>query len=97
MPFLTVFKGSFTNFLKGNIKTNLTNYRRDDKWVQDIGSRTTRDLETRLELKSSLTLDDPDKDDLKDLENAIRVHKLLKQLTPVQARDPRIWARLLPR
>src|SRR5262245_11610719 len=94
MPFLAVFKGSFTNFLKGNIRTNLANYRRDDKWIQEIGSRATRDLETRLELKASLSLDSPDKENLKDLENAIRVHKLLKHLTPVQARDPRIWTRL---
>jgi hypothetical protein len=44
-------------------------------------------------MKSALALDEPDEDNLKDLENAIRVHKALQQLTPLQARDPRVWTR----
>lgn len=37
---------------------------------------------------------DPVGDDLKDFENAIRIHKALPGLTPLQARDPRLWTRL---
>jgi Family of unknown function (DUF6339) len=83
----------FSFALKANIKANLSNYRRKDKWVQEIGPRSNRDLETRIELASPLTLELPDGDDSHDLENAIRVHKLLRQLTRLQARDPRLWTR----
>jgi hypothetical protein len=36
----------------------------------------------------------PDADDHLDLENSIRLHKAFQTLTPIQARDPRLWARL---
>jgi len=94
MPFLTVFRGSFVTSLRGNISANLDKYRRNDKWIGEIGHKSIRDLETRIELKGPLELDEPDNDNLKDLENAIRVHKLLQNLTPLQARDPRLWTRL---
>jgi len=58
-----------------------------------LGSRGSRDLETKFELKASLDLDEPEDRNLKDLENAIRVHKALRHLTPLQARDPRLWTR----
>ncbi len=45
-------------------------------------------------MKTAISLDEPDGENLKDLENAIRVHKALQQLTPLQARDPRVWTRL---
>lgn len=96
MPFLTIFRQSFTDALKSAVPNNLSNYYRDDKWVNQIGTRSSREIETRIEMKSALDLDEPDednRDDLKDLENAIRVHKALQQLTPLQARDPRVWTR----
>jgi hypothetical protein len=94
MPFLTVFRNVFVNGLRNNVPGNLPKYHRNDKWVLELGSKSTRDLETRIELKTSLTLDEPDEDNLKDLENSVRVHKLLRQLTPLQARDPRLWTRM---
>jgi len=94
MPFLTVFRNSFVGGLLGNIKTNLDKYHRSDKWALQLGSPSTRDLQTRIEIKSPLNLAEPDENSLKDLENAIRFHKLLGQLTPLQARDPRLWTRL---
>jgi hypothetical protein len=96
MPFLTYFRQSFTDSLKNSVPANLANYYRDDKWVNQIGTRSSREIETRIEMKSALELVEPEEDnkeDLKDLENAIRVHKALQQLTPLQARDPRIWTR----
>jgi hypothetical protein len=80
--------------LLSNVGSNLDKYLRKDKWVLEVGSQSIRDLPTRIEIKSPLTLDEPDDDNLKDLENAIRVHKALNQLTPLQARDPRLWTRL---
>ncbi len=94
MSFLTIFRDSFTNGLRANIAANLSKYRRDDRWVLEIGTRGSRDIETRIEMKSALNLDEPDDGNLKDLENAIRVHRALKDLTPIQARDPRLWTRI---
>jgi hypothetical protein len=94
MPFLTYFRQSFADALKNGVPTNLPNYHREDRWVSSMGTRTSREIETRIEMKSALSLDQPDDDNLKDLENAIRVHKALQMLTPLQARDPRVWARL---
>jgi len=94
MPFLTIFRQSFADALKNSVPTNLSNYSREDRWVNQLGTRTSREIETRVEMKSALNLDEPDDDNLKDLENAIRVHKSLQQLTPLQARDPRVWTRL---
>ena len=36
----------------------------------------------------------PADDCLYDVENAVRLHKALPSLTPVQVQDPRLWARL---
>lgn len=94
MSYLTIFKSSFVANLRTNIAANLGKYYRDDPWVLEQGSKSTRDLETRVELASSLSLVPPDGDDLRDLENSVRVHKALKELTPLQARDPRVWTRL---
>jgi hypothetical protein len=94
MADLCIFRSAFVNSLRSNIAMNLDRYRRNEKWVQEIGQRSSRDLDTKIEIKGAFQLDEPDKDNLKDLENAIRVHKLLQQLTPLQARDPRLWTRL---
>lgn len=94
MPCLTVFRNAFATGLLGNVNANLEKYRRNDRWVTELASSSTRDLQTRIEIKTPINLDDPDEDNLKDLENAIRIHKLLSQLTPLQARDPRLWTRL---
>jgi len=51
-------------------------------------------METSLDTKAPLDLIEPTDGDLKDTENAIRVHKALPHLTPLQARDPRLWTRL---
>jgi hypothetical protein len=48
-----------------------------------------------VETEPALDLLDPDGDDLKDVENSIRLHKALNMLTPLQARDPRLWTRLV--
>jgi len=94
VSYLTIFRSSFVENLKTNIAANHGKYYRDDRWVLEHGTKATREIETRVELKSSLNLIEPDGEDLKDLENAIRVHKALRLLTPLQARDPRVWTEL---
>jgi Family of unknown function (DUF6339) len=95
VPSLTVFRNSFVNALRANIDTNLDKYQRSDSWISEIGQRSSRDLETSIEIKSPIALEEPKKGDFKDIENAIRLHKLLPRLTLLQARDPRLWTRLV--
>jgi integrase len=55
MPFLTIFRQSFADSLKSSVPANLANYHRDDKWANQIGTRTSRELETRVEMRSAVT------------------------------------------
>jgi len=94
MSNLAIFKESFVNSLSGSVRPNLPRYSEGNSWVSEIGIKSQRDLETAVELRGSFELIDPTNGDLKDIENAIRVHKALPKLTPIQARDPRLWTRL---
>jgi hypothetical protein len=88
MPTLTAFKNNFMNGLRANISANLNKYQRNDSWALELGEHASRDLPTRIELKSALILEDPDDENKRDLENAIRVHKLLRHLTPFKPATP---------
>lgn len=94
MSTLTIFKETFVNSLRGSVRANLPKYSDDNSWIFEVGVKSQRDLPTGVELKAPLELLEPINGDLKDLENAIRVHKALPHLTPLQARDPRLWTRL---
>jgi hypothetical protein len=94
MPFVTIFKTAFVEGLRLNIRSNLPKYLRTDKWVLELASRQVRDLDTNIEIKAAFAFEAPDGEDLKDLENAIRLHKALRLLTPLQARNPRLWSRI---
>jgi hypothetical protein len=91
---MTVFKEAFVNSLRGSVAANLERYADASSWVHEVSLSRQRDLRTSLELRSPLELLEPSDGELKDVENAIRVHKALPPLTPVQARDPRLWTRL---
>jgi hypothetical protein len=91
---LTIFKETFVNTLRGSLGPNLPKYGENNSWVSELGVKSQRELETSVELRASLDLLEPTNGDLKDIENAIRVHKALPHLTPLQARDPRLWTRL---
>lgn len=94
MPPLRVLKQSFGNALAGSIRDNLPRYKRDKPWLSEFAAGTSWELETNLAPAEPLVLLDPADNDFKDLENAIRFHKTLPRLTPLQARDPRLWSRL---
>jgi hypothetical protein len=51
-------------------------------------------MQTNVELAEPLSLELPVDGDHKDTENAIHFHRALRYLTPLQARDPRLWTRL---
>ncbi len=91
---LTIFKSNFVLKLRTSVPDNLARYQQSDVWVSKLDSRKLREMETKVELKTKLELQDPEKGDLKDLENAVRVHKALSHLSPVQARDTRVWTYL---
>lgn len=94
MKSLTIFKSTFTNALRSSIPANLDNYLRADVWVSEFSTRSAREMQTNVEIAEPLFLDAPQDGDHKDTENAIRFHRTLRHLTPLQARDPRLWTRL---
>ena len=94
MSSMIIFKSAFVHSLYASIRTNLDRYLRDDTWVAEWSSENRRDFATGVELAESLDLDFPDGNNLKDIENAIRLHTALRPLTRLHARDPRLWTRL---
>ncbi len=91
---LTIFKETFVNSLRGSVRPNLPKYGEDNSWVSELSVKSQRELETSVELRAPIELLEPTNGDLKDIENAIRIHKALPHLTPLQARDPRLWTHL---
>jgi len=94
MSTLTIFKTSLVNALHGSLDANLDRYLRNDVWIADVSTRSTRDMPTSVEVSEPLFLDAPEDGNHRDIENAIRLHRALHHLTPLQARDPRLWTRL---
>ncbi|HXO27762.1 MAG TPA: DUF6339 family protein [Thermoanaerobaculia bacterium] len=94
MPQLRVLRQSFVNRLIGSIRENLVRYKRADPWLPEFARGSQWELETYIEQSEEIALVDPVESDFRDLENAIRLHRLLPGLTPLQARDPRLWMHL---
>jgi hypothetical protein len=94
MSSLIIFKSTFVNALRGSISMNLDKYLCDDIWVSETSTRSAREMQTRVEMAEPLSLEFPVDGDHKDTANAIRFHRALHHLTPLQARDPRLWTRL---
>jgi len=94
MSSLTIFRSTLVTAFRSSIAVNLDKYLRDDVWVAEVSTKNNRDMQTGVELAEPLCLDFPENGNLKDIENTIRFHKALRHLTPLQARDPRLWTRL---
>ena len=94
MQNLTIFKSTFVESLRTDIPANLRKYVTDPVWVTSIGTRPDRDLVTGLSLREAIELAMPTAEDHKDIENAIRLHRALPELSRLDARDPRLWTRL---
>lgn len=94
MSSLYIFKESFVQRLRVSVKSNIRNYLIDDVWVNNIGTPSERELPTMLDKEFLPELIQPSDDKLYDIENSILLHKALSKLTPLQARDPRLWTRL---
>ena len=100
MSNLRIFRSAFVDKLRTAAQKNLPLYQSDSIWVNSVGSAGERELPTSLALRSDLDLIIPEAGASaqvraeKDLDNAVRLHKALPQLTRLQARDPRLWSRL---
>lgn len=94
MSRLMIFRDSFVHGLRSSVASNLLKYQRDTAWTHEIGSRSAREMQTNVDFNGTLALLNPQDGDLMDIENAIRLHSALRHLTPLQARDPRLWTRL---
>lgn len=93
MP-LDLFKSHHVRHLRGNVAQNLERYSDNKPWAgKPTGNGKVR-LASSLEPAIPLELELPDEDGLKDLENTKIVFSAFPKLTPVQARDPRLWTRL---
>jgi hypothetical protein len=94
MSKLLVMRDRFVNKLRLQLKDNFQFYTQDASWVEEYASSAPWRLETALAYKGDLELLLPHDDQFEDLENAVRVHKALPDLTRLQARDPRLWTYL---
>jgi hypothetical protein len=88
------FKSSFLHSLRASLSANLLKYQRDQAWTREIGAAAAREMQTEVVIPDVLALHEPKNGNLMDIENAIRLHGALRHLTPLQARDPRLWTHL---
>ena len=93
MP-LDLFRSNYVLHLKGNVAHNLGRYAERRPWAGKANGVASINLKSGLEPAVALELEMPSERDLKDLENTKIVHRAFPNLTPLQARDPRLWTRL---
>jgi Family of unknown function (DUF6339) len=94
MQHVRALNRQFMKRLLESLLENVNRYREEESWVEAWAGKTAWEFPTPCELAAPLSLLLPDEGNLFDLENAIRMHKALPNLTPVQAQDPRLWTRL---
>jgi hypothetical protein len=93
MP-LNILKEKFLDSLIASIPQNEAKYKQDKQWLNGVAGPGKWNINTGLEPAEPIKLVNPDGDDLKDYQNAIIIHRALGFLTPLQARDPRLWTYL---
>jgi hypothetical protein len=93
MGALRLFKSTVVNQLCSSVAMNVNRYLCDDVWVTEVSA--PGGLPTAIEPSGALQLVPPENGNLKDIENAMSLHRALRHLTPLQARDPRLWTRLV--
>ena len=93
MP-LDLFRRNYVIHLRGSVGENLPRYLVPKSWAGKPPAGMEAKLRSELEPAAPLELEAPDGKETKDFENAVQVHKAFPHLTPLQARDPRLWTRL---
>lgn len=94
MEHVRALNRQFVSRLLDSLPDNVTRYTEDESWVEEWAGDTAWDFATPCEFAVPLELILPEGQNFFDLENSIRMHKALPNLTPVQAQDPRLWTRL---
>ena len=94
MPLQYALTRAFVHRLLESIPANLDRYREADSWIADYADGTQWELPTPCEPAAPLDMLMPEKGNHHDLENCIRLHKAFPTLSPLQARDARLWTRL---
>lgn len=83
---------TYTILVKG-IGTNLSRYAAKKPWLSDQKSHAKHYVKSAILPKTKPSFILPNGDSNYDFENATQIHQCY-ELTPVQASDPRLWARL---
>lgn len=91
---LDLFRNHYVQHLRATVGPNLARYADRQPWADRPSSGGPIRLSTGLEPVVPLKLEPPAAGELKDLENAKLVYQAFPHLTPLQARDPRLWTRL---
>ena len=93
MP-LDLFRNAHVRQLRDGVPANLGRYAEPKPWADRKPGADRIVFKAALEPAAPLKLELPAGGDLKDLENAQIVHRAFPNLTPLQARDRRLWTRL---
>lgn len=91
---LELFKHSHVRRLVVGLRDNIPRYNEKRPWADRPAGKEAIRLSCNLEPAVPLELELPDGNDLKDLENSKLLYQAFSALTPLQARDPRLWTRL---
>lgn len=91
---LHILRESALSQLRSNIAGNIAKYSLADSWLNEEFRGSRWSLDTHLELPGHFEFMMPDENSSYDLENSRRLFLALKDLTPVQAADERLWAYL---
>jgi hypothetical protein len=94
MEHVRAMNRQFVSRLLDSLPANLSHYTEGESWVEEWAGDTAWDFPTPCEFAMPLELLLPEGENFFDLQNSIRIHKALPNLTPVQAQDPRLWTHL---
>lgn len=89
-----ILRESSLSQLRSNIAGNVAKYSLDEPWINEAFAGSRWSLDTHLELPGHFDFLLPDDSSTYDLENSKRLFLALKDLTPVQAADERLWTYL---
>lgn len=94
MASLKYLRENAVHELYGGVEKNLARYQQDEPWLAEAAGGKPWELESRIELPDDFSLTMPEDDNLRDLENTLKLHGALRGLSPVQATDERLWTYL---
>ena len=88
---LNCFSSALVQALKDKAAANLVKYSEDNDWVVHLAGIGSHIRETGISIDALPELIKPVQGDLGEAENVRRLHSALRQLSPLQAMDERLW------